>query len=366
MTITAGFSLPVASAATSVTIAIFGILGATVFLFLLLVVLRLITRHREVISEHRKDIIRPIVYEQLTSDDSPEIIADTIAGLVNRKYYRELEQVLLENARTLKGREMNILRITFERLGFADEDVRNLTKNNNTLKRAEAAFHLGTMRTEKAVPSLLEALHDRSQDVSFACMNSLSKIGSPAAVEGVVDYLSVKPDIATLRVAEVILERKQNFSPYLLEWLKRSGENQPDLPLIINLIGAMKDEQAVPVLLDYLSNPDPGVRVCTAKALGGIGDFTACNRLSDALDDENPAVRASAAEAMGRIQCDGSIGRLAEKLSDPYLEVKMNCAVALTQLGEDGRRALGEKLSAEGIEQGVAAEALQKGLYEKD
>lgn len=358
--------LPLADVTVILIYTITVLFGITVFLFLFLVALRIIVRWREIREQRKIESLKPLVYEVLTSDESPDQVADIIINSVPRKLYPELEKVLLENAKTLKGHEMNILTVVFEKLGFADKDIKNLHKSG-MIKKAQSAFHLGTMRSEKAVPALIETLGDKSRDVVFSCLNSLSKIGTPAAVEAVVGYLSVNHDVETLRVAEVILEKKQSFSPYLITWLQRSGEDHPDMPLIINLIGAMKDEAAVPVLIVYLSHPDPEVRAVTAEALGSIGDFTACDLLARSINDENPGVRANAAKALGRIQCDGAIGELAGRLSDPYLEVQMNCAVALTQLGEEGREALERHLSAEEeVERVVAAEALQKDTRDKD
>ncbi|MBN1288768.1 MAG: HEAT repeat domain-containing protein [Actinobacteria bacterium] len=359
-------SLPLADTAIALTCTILVLLAITVSMFLSLIIIRIVVRRREVRTDKVKESLRPLIYELLTSDISPEEVAAEIAVRVSRKEYPELEQVMLENARVLKGGELEILITSFDRLGFVDEDIENLQKGR-MLKKAEAAFHLGTMHAHRAVPFLAEALQNRSLEVVFSCLNSLSKIGSPGAVKAVVDYLSTNPDIGTIRVAEVILERKQSFGPYLLAWLNDNEEDPPRLTLIINLIGAMKYEQAVPVLLRYLTHPDPEVRASTAEALGSIGDFSACGKLEETVDDEEPGVRARAAEALGKIQCDGAVGKLKGGLSDTYLEVKMNCAVALTQLGEEGRAALEDALSVtEEIDRGVAAEALQKDRIGKE
>ncbi|MBN2167815.1 MAG: HEAT repeat domain-containing protein, partial [Actinobacteria bacterium] len=274
-------SLPLASTEMTLTYTILILLAITVSMFLVLIIVRIVVRHQEVRTEKIKESLRPLIYELLTIDISPKEVAGKIADEVPRVNYPELEQVMLENARVLKGPEMELLTISFDQLGFVDEDIENLQKGR-MLKKAEAAFHLGTMHARRAVPFLAGALRSekQSQEVVFSCLNSLSKIGSSEAVEAVIDYLSVNPDIATIRVAEVILERKQSFSPYFLRWLRDTKEDPPRLPLIINLIGAMKDEEAVPVLIEYLIHEDPEVRASASAALGSIGDFAACGNLA--------------------------------------------------------------------------------------
>ena len=348
-----------ASIAMSVTYAVVGLFALVILMFVVLIVLRLVGERRERILEGRKEEILPVVYELLTDDSTAEEVVAGLRSGIPAHYRRALEQVLLENARVLKGRELEILTVVFEQLGYVDEDIATVQKSRN-LEKAESAFHLGTMRTAYAVPHLVSILSSSSPEVKFSALNALSKIGTPEAIEAVMDYLAVDNELETMRVAEVILERKQAFSPYLEKWLERGEPDVSRLELLIDLVGVMKDTSAVEVLLKYLSDPNPTVRAKSARALGSVGDMRSCDRLSAALFDTDTAARAEAASALGKLQCTDAIPLLKAGLVDPAFEVKMNCALALSRMGEEGRAALEDGLSAtEKQERGVVAEVIE-------
>jgi len=351
-------SMSPASILTSLTFTVVGMFFLVVFFFVLLIVLRLVVARRERILEEKKADLRPLVYDLLTGEQNPDDVIATLKSVIPVSQREALEQVLLENAKVLKGHEQEILTFTFESFGFASEDIENLQRGDK-IDKAKAAFHLGVMRTARATPYLLAELSARSPEVRFAALNALSKIGTPEAIAGVMDHLSADTEIETLRVAEVILERKQTFAPRLVGWLERGEEDRARLLLLINLLGVMKDTSAVPVLLGYLDHEYPPVRARAVRALGSIGDFGVCEPLMRLLDDVAPEVRAEAAEALGKLQYGEAAGRLGVGLNDPDLTVKMSCAVALSRLGDEGHTVLAGVLrAAEEQERGVVAEVL--------
>lgn len=352
---TAGHSILV-----SVLIAVvLSILGIVVLFFIVLVVLRLTGSRRERRLLARKEHLNPLVYDLLTEERSMQDIVATLKSVVPARDRKVLEQVLLDNIRFLRGREQEVLTGAFDELGFVDDNTSNLRKPG-MVKKAESAYNLGIMRSERAVPALILTLQSCSRpEVVFACLNALSKIGTTKALEAVVDHLAASPEIENLRVAEVILERKQEFAGYLERWLERGEPDTGRLILLVNIVGAMKDAHAVPLILRFLKHDDARVRTRAAFSLGTIGDFTVCGDLVAAMEDGDAEVRAESAEALGKLQCENAISRLERGLSDEDLSVKINCAVALSQLGGEGRTVLESVLlTMEETEREVAAEAL--------
>lgn len=350
--------LPTGSIVNAVTYGVLGLLFLAVLIFVALIILRLVVARRKKVEEVKKEELRPLIYELLMGELPTDEVVAKLRSEVTDRDRRVLEKVLLENAKMLKGREREVITQTFEKLGYVDEDISNIQRGDK-IKRAESAFHLGVMRSVRALPFLVKALSSPSPEVTFSCLNALSKIGTPEAIDAVMEYLVSYPEMETLRVAEVILERKQKFYPYLEDWLDQGEEDPARLSFIIDLMGAVKDAGAVPLLQRYLVHEDYEVRARSARALGSIGDFTACKVLVNTLGDENSEVRAEAAESLGKVQCDNAISRLRQGLSDPDLTVKMNCAIALSQLGKEGHVALEEALRAEeGDKSGVASEVL--------
>lgn len=333
-----------ASLITTVTFINILLFGFVIFMFSFLIALRLLIARHEDRLEKKKERIRPIVHELLASDD------DVATAIANRLKLLSgerdaFEQVLLENARVLRGREMSVLTQVFEIFGFVSEDIRNLRTSRN-LKKAKSAYHLGVMKASRATPFLLEFLSSDSPEVVFSCLNALSHIGTPEAIQGVMDYLYTTDEPWTLRVAEVLLERKQAFAPHIRGWLESGVTEIQKQVFLIDICGVIRDVSAVPLLISRLEHSDEDVRAHSARALGLIGDFNACLPLVAAIDDSEPLVRAEAAVAAGNIHCTVAIPRLQECLQDQVLEVKISSAVALTKMGEAARTALEEGLVA--------------------
>jgi tetratricopeptide (TPR) repeat protein len=69
--------------------------------------------------------------------------------------------------------------------------------------------------------------------------------------------------------------------------------------LVIGSLGALRDRQSVPRLIELLQSPDSGIRRAAVDALGKIGDPAATWPLVSALNDEAFEVRYAAVFALG-------------------------------------------------------------------
>ena len=135
------------------------------------------------------------------------------------------------------------VRLVAERLGDESEDV-----------RTRAATALGAIGDRAAVPALVERLKDDSnREVSRVAAETLTKIGGPEALAGLLEVLA-HPQNAHRAIAAAAL-------------------------------GNLKDPLAVPGLIAVLRDPDRELVVQVARALGEIG---------------TPEGKAAAAAAMDR------------------------------------------------------------------
>ncbi|HEY5526109.1 MAG TPA: HEAT repeat domain-containing protein [Candidatus Anoxymicrobiaceae bacterium] len=332
------------------------LLVAVVGLLAMLALMRVVLARRERKYDARKERVRPLVMDLMTADGSPEEAAWKLDHLVASRDKKALEQVLLANGRIVKGPEKEMLTYVFEALGFVDEDIENVTRGSD-MKKAESAFHLGVMKSARSVPYLLRELRSSNQAVVFASLNALSHIGTPEAISGVMDFMTSDHKLRSSRVAEVLLEKKREFAPLIRERLVIGEARGELLWLLIDVAGAMRDTEAVPVLIAYLDGAGPDAMTVSkaARALGSIGDQAACAPLTNALRDGSPLVRAAAAEALGHLACKDAIGALTGAIHDVDLNVKVNVAFALTKLGPRGYEALTASLS---VGEASVAEAL--------
>ena len=352
------FLPPTSSIISILNYSILLLFAAILTLIAFLAVLRVLNSRREKARLARIEDIRPLVLELLIGEHDHKEAAFELRHFINSGERRELELVLLDYARFLKGDEMDMLTYVFEDLGFVNEDIQVLQSGRNT-KKAESAFHLGRMRSARSVPYLTELLASSNEAVVFQSLDALSHVGTPEAVQTVMDYLMGEHHLKTSRVAEVILEKKVSFAPLIRRQLAEGDTEDWRLGFLIDLAGSMHDTEALSGVLRYLDYPAEQVRSKAARALGTIGDNEACASLSRSLGDSSADVRAEAAVALGQIRCEDSIPLLAGKLGDTVLRVKMSSAVALMKMGPPGRDALNAGLSSsEARERGVVAEVL--------
>ncbi len=353
--------------ADALVIVIGAFLAIVVLTLLSLTFLRYVNTWRERRISARIKRIEPSVWTVLTDGSAPADASDRLEGAVVKKRDRgALEKVLLDAAPALKGPDREKLTFISERLGYVAEDIHNV-RTARGAKKAESAFHLGISGSERGVQALLSALSDsRKPFVVFACLDSLSHIGTPEAIEGVAGYLYAHQDLRNIRVAELLLERRREFAPYVMEWLKEGNEDRNRLLFLLRVAGLMEDPGMYGVIARYTESLDAEVRSVAARALGLLGDPKACPSLFRAMADSHGLVRIEAAEALGRVECDGALAALKEGLADPDVDVKRSCAAALNLLGDHGRAVLKEALQAAESEEGQLAAEVLETAYMRD
>lgn len=85
---------------------------------------------------------------------------------------------------------------------------------------------------------------------------------------------------------------------------------------VIETLGGIKDERAIPELIDQLQQPMGGCRVPAAKALGNIGDARAYAALRKATYTDQTGMRASAAQGLAKLGDCRAVDRLLELMED--------------------------------------------------
>ena len=103
----------------------------------------------------------------------------------------------------------------------------------------------------------------------------------------------------------------------------------------ITILGKMGTPEAVETLLEYVdADKDPALQKVTFRALGEIGDEQAVQPLADKLLMDNDNVRPHAARALGLIGDTRAIKPLSESLkADDNASVRAQAAWALRQIG---------------------------------
>lgn len=246
--------------------------------------------------------------------------------------------------------------------------------------RLEAVQALVEMAGEpdvEVVPLLAGALTDASEQVACTSAEGLGRLGTPEAIDELVDFLALRPSAAQPGVRRVALDgvaaskREGITERWARKALERVGAldelDRQDLPVIMGADSAPDPEGALQTLLLPTLEPDlPGfastqpqeaiLEWCMpgdARALepllsgdtvpegavrlaGVSGDQALLQPLVELLSHESPTIRREAVGSLGLLCDTGTVMPLLMATTDPDVTVRRKAVSALDMLGSAG------------------------------
>ena len=189
-------------------------------------------------------------------------------------------------------------------LGMDARAVRRLAlmlKEENVRFRLLAISAMGQIKSEEALPALLEELKAGMPEIRLAAAGALWNIKSRGSVTGLTNALS-DPDPEVRRAAAGALGEIGDRSCLmaLTGLLHEEGDVLVKVE-VIRAVGRLGDVSACGGLVPYAKDPDPGVRAETLRSLGILGDKSTGPVIAGALEDREDGVREVAAWALGRL-----------------------------------------------------------------
>ena len=175
-----------------------------------------------------------------------------------------------------------------------------LSKSDKKGERQYGIDILSRSNDKRALPVLINALDDTSEDVRRAAASSLSA-GGAEALKALLARLdkekSVDVRIDMLRMLGYIGDAKA--VPVLIAAAK--DDTARARSEAVRALGFFDDEKAVETLMAALKDESEWVRESAASSLGYIKITKALDALIDLLDDEDAYVRSSAINALGKV-----------------------------------------------------------------
>mgnify|MGYP001070573328 CR=1 FL=1 len=255
----------------------------------------------------------------------------------------------------------------------------------------DAAYALGEIGNQMAVPPLIERLQDDSKSVRRAAISALGHLGDPSAVVPLIPMLEDRDvkirEVTALALGEIRDEQavdalmskleddaKQvsmaaeralidiadtSIEPRLLA-LMTSGKSERARMHAINLLGALKCRCAVLPLIDLMKGSGPGqVRARAAQALGMIADPQAVGPITLCTQyDEDLSVREAATEALGSFG-EAVLKKLLELFEDWSNRNRNAIKTALIEVGEPAVMPLIERLEKRALSPERKEEAVE-------
>lgn len=176
-------------------------------------------------------------------------------------------------------------------LAFQDRDVNRRTKIVNIL---------GKIKDNRAVILLIDAIRDESRIVRSQAAMALGNIKDTRAISPLIDALRDRNAQVCEAVSNALVEIGQSaVVPLIMAFQEGDIKFRSS---IISILGEIKDERAIILLIEVLNDTSWVLRSEAAKALGNIGDPRALMPLNDALNDKDYYVRDIAAGALEKIK----------------------------------------------------------------
>jgi HEAT repeat protein len=201
--------------------------------------------------------------------------------------------------------------------------------------RARAAIALGRIGETKAIEPLLASLKDREDEVRIAACLGLGFFKDPSTFDDITTVLLDDPKIEVRQAAAKALGNTQHAKalPFLMEalhdsfwWYEREVE-AGDLLKAIEKMGML----AVDPLIEALRDKEGAVRKFAATLLGKIGDPRAIEPLAMALYDLHHDVGEMSAQALANLG-GTSFDILSEALSHPEMWIRIHSIDALSKI----------------------------------
>jgi HEAT repeat protein len=169
--------------------------------------------------------------------------------------------------------------------------------------RCQAIIALKAFKDPRAIDALAKAAREKDRSIHGAAGRALGAVGGEA-VPRLIDVLSDEDPRIRYAAAEAL--------------------------------GPTRDPRAVGALLKVMSDPDPYVRCYAAQALARIGDPRAVRAVLALLKDANQEVRQAARSAMAFIEGPTDLQALAEALGDKNAAMREAAVMGLDQAGNEG------------------------------
>ncbi len=181
-------------------------------------------------------------------------------------------------------------------------------KSDDPRVREYLALVLGRLKEKSAVPALSDAAHDESADVKIYSLWALGNIEDPAGGPAALSALSDSdPQVQIIAVGALSAMRYGPAKGTLENYLESSNSDLKYDSAVA--LARLKDDKAVPILLDMLSltatgqaDKDPTIQSVKLAAIDGATEFTNGTLHQKLLDlsrkDPDLKVREAAMEAL--------------------------------------------------------------------
>ena len=278
---------------------------------------------------HRMDVLG-----SRASDDRRAIETSLIKGL---------------NSPDLDESARRKVRAALEEYGFVARQCATLLLAPDAFERTSAARALGEIKSEAALPFLLEGLYDSESIVRNQAVVSIGELKMPSAIGALLDIARTHPDVPSALLSRTLsacsVEGLDFLDAVLPEPAQLGMGN--DLSIIeqithleptssVEELPADADDEQLAQALSLVKSSDVQDR---AEALKTLAQFRVQSSVAAialvARQDSEPNVRAQAISTLGALDHESAFPAILIGMADESREVRASAARALNRLSFD-------------------------------
>jgi HEAT repeat protein len=204
--------------------------------------------------------------------------------------------------------------------------------------RLATIWALGQIKDKQAIPSLLELLHEPDWGIHIETIEALIKIGDETALRKSINPLihAVCNDDANIRqIAVTLLERIKEKVDITIFADILSAQNDPILcKRLIEALGELRDPRTVPLLVSIMKEETAALRASTLEPLSKIDTEEAYKWAIRGLSDEDMDVRYSALDVLNKLKDKRAVEPLIVTLKDENSTIVKKTIDALCEIGD--------------------------------
>ncbi|HET7399547.1 MAG TPA: HEAT repeat domain-containing protein [Intrasporangium sp.] len=303
--------------------------------------------------------LRPILIEVAADEDDSGQGRSALAAVTGAAR-PALDRSIVAMLTKIRGLPAESLVDVLEAHGAVAAAERDLGARS-PIRRAHAAQLLGLARSDEAVPSLVEALHDPAGEVRTSAAYALGLIGDPTAAGPLLAALGSDGGVPASTAADALQAMGMGIADALVDGLSNADPRVRTVAAHVSGWGSFV--RSVPPMRALLaSDPDLVVREACAVALGRAGRAEDVGVLARHLAPSEPlSLRRMCALALRDLGDPAAVPALEALLVDRDPRLAEHAAAALLELGPWGRTAL-EGHSGPAIETARLVAMLQHGV----
>ncbi|KGP91298.1 hypothetical protein N780_08105 [Pontibacillus chungwhensis BH030062] len=287
----------------------------------------------EQVMHHHKSYFTYIT-QQLDARESLQTPKRELTTFEKKVFQREL----VERIERLSGAQRGKLIQLCKDLGLTEFNLKRL-KSGRHYVRLEAAYNLGAMRCEEAVPTLCKMLYKNKKDSTrFIVARSIAQTAtSTGQINDMIHYLAKDQENNYPLIVDIAKESDLDLRGPFISLLK---EPNPELTKV-GLFGLrdQPDAEMHSILRPHLNSEDYDIRTNAAKLMVASGGSTA-QQMEQFMNFKDEEVRLFTAEWIGQTGVKKYQEVLELGVQDEDKQVARKSARSLSQLGDSGFRTL--------------------------